>query len=152
MIIGGLAVKCSCCELGCEWIGELSDLTHHEEKCKYKSDNSSADDVRRDEVAAMVRDEVASLFKVMTERMDRCDADMEVKDKDISHLKFNLEDVKTELNLKINRMDEKNKELEEEVKLLKANQQDIKQVELKVENLTLKNIVLEQKVEALESQ
>ena len=69
---------------------------------------------------------------------------MESKDRDIAHLKFSLKESRTEMGAKI-------KKLQDEVKILKTKQtQEVKQMELKVENLGLKNIFLEQKVEALE--
>ena len=136
MVIGGLSVKCPCYVNGCEWIGELSNLSLHESKCEHKV-NTEPQKVAQDPCWK-------SLLREMTERMDKYESSLECKDKDIAHLKFSLEETKTEMGAKI-------KKLQDEVKMLKTNQtQEVKQMELKVENLGLKNTFLEQKVETLE--
>ena len=129
-------MKCPCYVDGCEWIGELSNLKLHESKCEHKV-NTEPQKVAQDPCWK-------SLLREMTERMDKYEGSLEIKDKDIAHLKFCLEESKTEMGAKI-------KKLQDEVKMLKTNQtQEVKQMELKVENLGLKNTTLEQKVEALE--
>ena len=143
MMIGGLSVKCSCCESGCDWVGEFSNLSLHEGKCPFKvRSKPSVKDVQRE------NETMKSMLRDMSSRMAKYQSALESKDKDFAHMKFSIEDMK----LKFDAQNETNRRLEEEVKQLKANQKDVSQLELTIENLGLKNAFLEQKVAALESQ
>ena len=136
MVIGGLSVKCPRYVDGCEWIGELSNLSLHESKCEHKVNTEPPAHVAHDP-------RWKSLLREMTERMDKYESSLQSKDKDIAHLKFSLEESRTEMGAKI-------KKLQDELKMLKMNPSQDANQELKVENLGLKNTFLEQKVEALE--
>ena len=87
--------------------------------------------------------------------MGKCEDDIVEKEKDVAYLKYNLNELKKHFNEKKEEVDllkNKNSKIEEEMKMVKEKNQDLKQYEIKMENLMLKNQLLENKVNSIENQ
>ena len=88
--------------------------------------------------------------------MGKCEDAIVEKEKDVAYLKYNLNELKKHFNEKEEEVDllkNKNSKIEEEMKMMKEKNQDLKQhFEIKMENLMLKNQMLENKVISVENQ
>ena len=88
--------------------------------------------------------------------MGKCEDAIVEKEKDVAYLKYNLNELKKHFNEKEEEVDllkNKNSKIEEEMKMMKEKNQDLKQhFEIKMENLMLKNQMLENKVISIENQ
>ena len=87
--------------------------------------------------------------------MGKCEDAIVEKEKDVAYLKYNLNELKKSFNEKEEEVDllkNKNSEIEEELKMVKERNQHLKQFEIKMENLMLKNELLEHKVNSIENQ
>ena len=88
--------------------------------------------------------------------MGKCEDAIVEKEKDVAYLKYNLNELKKHFNEKeeeVNLLKNKNSKIEEELKMMKEKTQDLKQhFEIKMENLMLKNQMLENKVISIENQ
>ena len=88
--------------------------------------------------------------------MGKCEDAIVEKEKDVAYLKYNLNELKKCFNEKEEEVDllkNKNSKIEEEMKMMKEKNQDLKQhFEIKMENLMLKNQLLENKVNSIENQ
>ena len=87
--------------------------------------------------------------------MGKCEDAIVEKEKDVAYLKYNLNELKKSFNEKEEEVDllkNKNSKIEEELKMVKERNQDLKQFEIKMENLMLKNELLENKVNSIENQ
>ena len=86
--------------------------------------------------------------------MGKCEDAIVEKEKDVAYLKYNLNELKKSFNEKEEEVDllkNKNSKIEEELKMVKERNQDLKH-EIKMENLMLKNQLLENKVNSIENQ
>ena len=88
--------------------------------------------------------------------MGKCEDAIVEKEKDVAYLKYNVNELKKHFNEKEEEVDllkNKNSKIEEELKMMKEKTQDLKQhFEIKMENLMLKNQMLENKVISIENQ
>ena len=88
--------------------------------------------------------------------MGKCEDAIVEKEKDVAYLKYDLNELKKHFNEKEEEVDllkNKNSKIEEEMKMMKEKNQDLKQhFEIKMENLMLKNQMLENKVISIENQ
>ena len=88
--------------------------------------------------------------------MGKCEDAIVEKEKDVAYLKYNLNELKKSFNEKEEEVDllkNKNSKIEEEMKMVKEKNQDLKhQSEIKMENLMLKNQLLEKNVNSIENQ
>ena len=87
--------------------------------------------------------------------MGKCEDAIVEKEKDVAYLKYNLNELKRHFNEKEEEVDllkNKNSKIEEEMKMMKEKNQDLKHYEIKMENLMLKNQLLENKVNSIENQ
>ena len=88
--------------------------------------------------------------------MRKCEDAIMEKEKDVAYLKYNMNELKKHFNEKEEEVDllkNKNSKIEEEMKMMKEKNQDLKQhFEIKMENLMLKNQMLENKVISIENQ
>ena len=87
--------------------------------------------------------------------MGKCEDAIVEKEKDVAYLKYNLNELNKCFNEKEEEVDllkNNNSKIEEELKMLKEKNQDLKQYEIKMENLILKNQLLENKVNSIENQ
>ena len=88
--------------------------------------------------------------------MSKCEDTIIEKEKDVCYLKCSLHELKTHFNEKDEEVDAlkvKNRNIENEMKLLKdQNQNSIRLLEKEIEVLTLKNQLLENKVDLLGNQ
>ena len=87
--------------------------------------------------------------------MGKCEDAIVEKEKDVAYLKYNLNELKKSFNEKEEEVDllkNKNSKIEEELKMVKENNQDLKHYEIKMENLMLKNQLLEKNVNSIENQ
>jgi hypothetical protein len=125
-----LRVKCGNWEQGCVWEGELSDLEVHERGCAHQKPPSHASLSTQE-----VRDMLASL-NVLRERMDKCEQEMQQKDKDNNHLKHALSELKEQHKTDI-------KSLKDEIHMLKDTS------EREVNMLKEKNVILQKQIDEL---
>merc|ERR1712179_431594 len=105
----------------------------------------------------VTKEEMTVIFATLREQIVKCELSLQDKEKDIAHLKFNLQDTRKEFDLKLadnGRLVEENKRIREELELLKTQHQQArhKDFDVKMENITLKNILLEQKVDTVKDQ
>ena len=87
--------------------------------------------------------------------MGKCEDAIVEKEKDVAYFKYNLNELKKSFNEKEEEVDllkNKNSKIEEELKMVKERNKDLKQFEIKMENLMLKNELLEHKVNSIENQ
>ena len=87
--------------------------------------------------------------------MGKCEDAIVEKEKDVAYLKYNLNELKKSFNEKEEEVDllkNKNSKIEEKLKMVKEKNQDLKQFEIKMENLMLKNQLLEKNVNSIENQ
>ena len=88
--------------------------------------------------------------------MGKCEDAIVEKGKDVAYLKYNLNELKKSFNEKEEEVDllkNKNSKIEEELKLVMEKNQDLKhQFDIKMENLMLKNQLLEKNVNSIENQ
>ena len=88
--------------------------------------------------------------------MGKCEDAIVEKEKDVAYLKYNLNELKKSFNEKEEEVDllkNKNSKIEEELKMTKEKNQDLKhQFKINMENLMLKNELLENKVNSIENQ
>ena len=87
--------------------------------------------------------------------MEKCEEVVMEKEKDVAYLKYNLHELKRSFNEKEEEVDLlkiKNMKIEEEMKVMKEKNQEVKQFEIKMENLALKNQLLENKVISIENE
>ena len=88
--------------------------------------------------------------------MGKCEDAIVEKGKDVAYLKYNLNEVKKSFNEKEEEVDllkNKNSKIAEELKLVMEKTQDLKhQFDIKMENLMLKNQLLEKNVNSIEIQ
>ena len=88
--------------------------------------------------------------------MGKCEDAIVEKEKDVAYLKYNLNELKKSFNEKeevVDLLKNKNSKIEEELKLVKEKKQDLKhQFDIKMENLMLKNQLLEKNVNSIENQ
>ena len=88
--------------------------------------------------------------------MGKCEDAIVEKEKDVAYLKYNLNELKKHFNEKEEEVDllkNKNSKIEEEMKKMKGKNQDLKhQFKINMENLMLKNQLLEKNVNSFENQ
>ena len=87
--------------------------------------------------------------------MGKCEDAIVEKEKDVAYLKYNLSELKKSFNEKEEEVDSlknKNSKIEEEMKMVKEKNHDLKHFEIKMENLMLKNQLLEKNVNSIENQ
>ena len=88
--------------------------------------------------------------------MGKCEDAIVEKEKDVAYLKYNLNELKKSFNEKeeeVYLLKIKNSKIEEELKMTKEKNQDLKhQFKINMENLMLKNELLENKVNSIENQ
>ena len=86
--------------------------------------------------------------------MGKCEDAIVEKEKDVAYLKYNLNELKKSFNEKeeVDLLKNKNSKIEEELKMVKEKNQDLKHYEIKMENLMLKNQLLEKNVNSIENQ
>lgn len=110
--VDDLKVKCSFHGNGCDWVGELRDLHVHRNACALRPAtlrNKSVKDCCESDV----------FFQGLLQRVDRCEDGLNSTEKDMAHLKFQLNDVKEQLNVK----DKLILELREKLEKLEQQQQ-----------------------------
>ena len=95
-------------------------------------------------------------MKEICQRLRKCEDTIIKKEKDVCYLKCSIHELKTHFNEKDEEVDAlkvKNRDIENEMKLLKdQNQNSIRRLEKEIEVLTLKNQLLENKVDFLGNQ
>ena len=88
--------------------------------------------------------------------MGKCEDAIMEKEKDVAYLKYNLNELKKSFNEKEEELDllkVTNVKIEKEMEMTKDKNQDLKhQFDIKMENLMLKNQLLENKVNSIENQ
>ena len=87
--------------------------------------------------------------------MGKCEDAIVEKEKDVAYLKYNLNELKKHFNEKEEELDllkVTNVKIEKEMEMTKEKNQDLKHYEIKMENLMLKNQMLENKVISIENQ
>ena len=88
--------------------------------------------------------------------MGKCEDAIVEKGKDVAYLKYNMNELKKHFNEKEEEVDllkNKNSKIEEELKMMKEKNEDLKrQFKINMENLMLKNQLLENKVKSIGNQ
>jgi len=146
-VIGDIKVKCGNNETGCSWTGDLRNLGAHEGKCQHKIVQELCPQPTVKEV-----DVNSVMLKELCERMSKYEDGLMEKEKDIAYLKFDLKEVKKTLDEKIFEVDilkKENMNMKHELNGTTNKISELKQIEIKMENMSLKNVILEQKIDGL---
>jgi len=105
------------------------------------SDGRSVQDIIHGQ--SSVHDGSSILFDELLGRMSKCEHNLAMNDKEIAQLQYDIQEVQRKLDEKLIEIDF--------LKTEDNKNSNWKQVELQIENLTLKGIIFEQKVQSLEN-